>query len=95
LPLGAVLVYFAPSRRDWLYALFGPWLKVVPKDILRAMHEVADELRAAEAFTLHCSADESVEGSEKLARWLKGEPTGEYEEGLGPIFSIDLRRSPI
>ena len=95
LPLGAVLVWFEPNGRNWLYAHFGPFLRLWPKDILRAMHEVADELRAAGVFTLHCSADESVEGSEKLARWLGGVPTGERDGDLGPVFLIDLRRCKI
>jgi hypothetical protein len=106
LPLGVVLVYFAPDTieveygqrfrgRCWLYAHFGKWLRIYPKDILRGTSEVADELRAAGVFILHCSADESIEGSDKLASWLGAEPTGEYEEGLGPIYQLDLRNCKI
>src|SRR5262245_14958000 len=57
IPLGAVMVYFEPDRfdaeygqriyvgRQYLYAHFGPWLKIYPSNILRAMHEVANDIR--------------------------------------------------
>lgn len=106
MPLGAVLVYFEPHAfeaeygqrifegRNWLYAHFGPWLRIYPKDILRGMKSVADQLREAGIFDLHCTADRSVEGSDKLVIWLRGVATGE-EDKLGPIYRIDLRTCPI
>lgn len=102
MPLGAVLVYFEPDvfeveygqrifeGRNWLYAHFGPWLKIYPKDILRGMKEVADQLREHEIFDLHCTADRTIEGSDRLAIWLGGQPTGEIDT-LGPIYRLDLR----
>jgi hypothetical protein len=95
LPLGAVLVWFQPGGKNWLYGEFGQWLKIFPKDILRAMREVANDLRDRGITTLHCTADPAIEGSDKLVRWLKREPTGERDGDLGPIYRIDLRATPI
>jgi hypothetical protein len=106
MPLGAVLVYFEPdviepeygqrifSGKNWVYGHFGDWLRRYPKDILRDMSEVTDQLREGGVFDLHCTADRTIEGSDKLAKWLGGVATGEIDE-LGPIYQIDLRKCKI
>jgi hypothetical protein len=94
LPVGVLLVHHEPGGAHWLMAHFGKWLRIYPKDILRSIKEVCNSLRARGIYELHCSADESVAGSEKLARWLRGEPTGERNTE-GPIFRLDLRKTPI
>jgi hypothetical protein len=94
LPLGMVMVYFERGGKNWLYAHFGRWLKIYPKDILRAMHEVSNDLGAAGVSILHASADESVSGSDYLLKWLGAEPTGEHD-GIGPIYRLDLHQCKI
>jgi hypothetical protein len=106
LPLGCVLVYFEPdiveleyrqriyAGKNWLYAHFAKWLRVYPKDILRAMSDVADHLREHEIFVLHASADDAIDGSDYLLEWLGAKPTGERDV-LGPLYRLDLRRCKI
>ena len=94
LPLGVVLVHFEESGRNMLMAHFGKWLKVYPKDIPRGMHEVCDWLREREIFELHASADERVDGSDYLLKWLGAEPTGQRETE-GPLYRLGLRKCKI
>ena len=94
LPLGFCFVWFEPSGTVSLHAHFGRWLKRYPKDILRGMHQTANELRQMGVRYLHCTADPSVEGSQRLVNWLQGEPTGQMGE-MGMIYCIDLTKTKI
>lgn len=96
-PLGAVLVYFESGGLNWLYAEFGNWLRTYPKDILRAMHAVTNQLRKQEFFILHTCADEKIAGSDTLIHWLNGELIDPHpdNDGIGPTYLIDLRKTPI
>jgi hypothetical protein len=94
LPLGVVLVHFEPSGLNVLHAHFGKWLRVYPKDILRGMSEVSSWLRKNEIFILHAIADQSVEGSDYLLKWLGAEPTG-HQGDVGPWYRLDLRQCKV
>jgi hypothetical protein len=94
LPLGVVLVHFEAGGINKLHAHFGRWLRIYPKDILRGMAQVADQLREHEVFILHAIADEAVEGSDYLLKWLGAEPTGQRDP-IGPMYRLDLRRCKI
>jgi hypothetical protein len=95
LPVGVVLVHFQSNGRNVLHAHFGRWLKVYPKDILRGMKPVCNELREHGIFILHAMADESVEGSDTLLQWLGAAPTGERDDEIGPWYRLDLRECKI
>src|SRR5262245_47412125 len=94
LPIGVLLVHHQADGRHKLHAHFGRFLREYPVACLRSIKEVCDSLRERGIYELHCSADESVAGSEKLVKWLRGEPTGEREHE-GPVYSINLRNTPI
>ena len=45
---------------------------------------------------MHASADEIVDGSERLIRWLKGTPVEPKErDEFGRVYEISLKRTPI
>ena len=44
MPLGVVVVHHEVGGKKWLLAHFREWPKIYPKDILRGMHEVADDV---------------------------------------------------
>jgi hypothetical protein len=94
LPLGVLLVHFEPCGINTLHGHFHTWLKVYPKDILRSVSQVCDSLRSRGITILHASADERIEGSETLVKWLNAEPTGQRNE-TGPIWKIDLTKTKI
>lgn len=94
LPRGAVFLWFEPEGVVSLHAHFGKWLRIFPKDILRAMHATASEARCLGVTDVYAYADREIDGSEKLLEWLGGERTGE-ETDLGPLYRLDLRRSKI
>src|SRR5690349_13437695 len=52
LPRGVAVVHLRPSGGNLLYASFGKWLKVFPKDVLRGMSEMSNWLREREIFIL-------------------------------------------
>jgi hypothetical protein len=86
---GGIGTYRRPGK-NWLYADFGRWLRIFPKDILRAIKPVCDHLRKHQVYILHASADESTPGSDTLLNWLGAVPTGEHD-GIGPLYRLDLR----
>lgn len=94
LPLGFCFVWFEPDGTKSVHAHFGKWLRIYPKDILRGMKMTFDELRAMGCKTLVAIADESIDGSLTLVKWFKGAPTGRRGE-FGPIYTIDLERTPL
>lgn len=94
LPLGVVLVHFEPCGINKLHAHFGKWLRIYPKDILRGMAEVCNRLRQHEVYILHAIADEAVDGSDYLLKWLGAEPTG-GRDPVGPLYRLDLRKYKI
>lgn len=94
LPLGVCIVHFEPCGTNTVHAHFGKWLRIYPKDILRGMSHVTNWLRQHDIFILHAIADEAVDGSDTLLKWLSGEPTGHRNE-IGPIYRIDLHNCKI
>lgn len=96
LPLGVLLVHHEPSGRRMLMAHFGRFLREFPVACLRSIKEVCDILQARELYELHCTADETVKGSEKLVRWLNGVPVEpEERDDFGRLWVIDMHRTPI
>ncbi len=94
LPVGFCFAWFEPTGSVSVHAHFGKWLRIFPKDILRGMKVTIDQLRAVGVKEVYTMADESIDGSATLIRWFKGEPTGDRGE-FGPIFRVDLAKSPI
>jgi len=95
LPLGFCLAYFADDDIVEGHAYFGNWLRIFPKDILRSMNGFMDQLRInADVSILYAAADENIDGADTLLKWLKGEPTGKFNE-VGEIYEIDIRKSKI
>ena len=94
LPLGVALIHHEPNGVHTAHAHFGVWLKVYPKDILRSMSDMCDGLRSRGITILHAAADESIEGSDTLVKWLRGEKLDVRHE-TGPIYRIDLNRALI
>lgn len=94
LPIGFCFAWFEPTGSVSVHAHFGKWLRIFPKDILRGMKVTIDQLRAAGVKEVYTMADENIDGSATLIRWFKGEPTGDRGE-FGPIFRVDLSKSPI
>lgn len=93
-PMGFCLADFEPSGVVTIHAHFGKWLRIYPSNILRGMKVTLDALRRAGVRDVYAVADTAVEGSDKLIRWFRGEPTGQVVE-LGPVYHIDLTRSPV
>ena len=77
-----------------LHAHFGKWLRTYPKDILRGMSEVCNWLREHEVYILHAIADEGIDGSDTLLKWLGAKPTGHIGD-VGPWYRLDLRECKI
>lgn len=94
LPLGLALVHFEPEGVNTVHAVFGKWLRVFPKDILRGMKAMTDSLRARGITVLHAVADENIEGSDTLLEWIGGERTDKRAE-FGPIYRLDLTKTKI
>lgn len=95
MPLGFALVWVRPEGSCTVHAHYGKWLRTFPKDILRAMKGTMDKCRAAGVTELWAVADERVEGSRTLVEWMRAEPSGQFVEGQGEYFKIDLTRTPI
>jgi len=94
LPLGLALVHFEREGVNTVHGVFGRWLRVYPKDILRQMRVMTDSLRARGITLLHAVADEHIEGSDTLLEWVGAEKTDKRAE-FGPIYQIDLKKSKI
>ena len=102
LPLGMALVHLEPATmpdgspgvRPMMYAHFGPWLRVYPKDILRQMHVMADDLRRRGLKVVYAYAAREIEGSTTLLQWARAELIDETYD-LGPLYRIDLDTCPI
>lgn len=95
LPLGFALLWLRPEGSVTVHAHYGPWLKIFPKDILRAMKGTMDEARAAGITEVWAIADERVPGSRKLVEWFCGEPSGQWVDGQGEYYKLDLTKSKI
>lgn len=94
MPLGFMFAYFEPEGVVSVHAHFGKWLRIYPKDILRSVKGVMDELRAMGVTKVYTFADETVEGSRTLVDWFGGVDTGQRNE-FGPVFEFDLTKTPI
>ena len=93
IPLGFALFYFEENCIS-AHAYFGRWLRTYPKDILRAIGGFFQTQRERGVTNVLAIADESIEGSTTLIRWMRGTPINRRHE-FGEIYEIDLRRTLI
>jgi hypothetical protein len=95
MPLGFALLWIRPEGSVTVHAHYGPWLRMYPKDILRAMKGTMDQARAVGITEVWAIADERVPGSRTLVAWFNGEPSGQRVEGQGEYYRLDLTKSKI
>ena len=72
-PLGVAICYFEPSGIISVYASFGEYFRRYPKDILASMAPTVKAVIASGAEYLYAIADEDIDGSIDLVRWMGGE----------------------
>jgi hypothetical protein len=95
MPKGFCLAWLRENGTVTAHAYFGEWLKIYPKDILKGMKPVMDRIREAGVKEIWAVADENVEGSDTLTKWLRAEKTEQFVPGQGYYWRIDMDRSPI
>jgi hypothetical protein len=95
MPLGFCMAWRRENGTVTAHAYFGDWLRVYPKDILKGMRPVMQQIRDAGVTEIWAVADERVPGSDVLVKWFKGVPTGQIVPGQGEYYLMDITRSAI
>ncbi len=92
LPVGFAVCYFEPEGAVSVQASFGNLFRTYPKDILAGMAPVCRIVRDSGVKELWAVADEDIEGSTDLIKWMDGERTEHRrdEPPCGWWYRMDL-----
>ncbi len=91
-PVGVAIAWFEPTGIVSIQASFGGYFRQYPKDIMASMAPTVKAIIASGAEYLYAIADEDIEGSLELVRWMGGERTGDRsdEPPIGDVYQMDL-----
>lgn len=91
-PVGFCLFYFEPGNVVSIHAHFGKYLRQYTPQIMAGMAPVCQKVVDAGITEFYAIADEDVQGSADLIKWLGGEKTDHRNmtPPVGFVYRIDV-----